>query len=411
MAYSSITSSPFLVPGSAAGFLDIRKKGTTSPIVTVAVPALVEPVQNLVLGDSFSRYDGSSVPFATGGAVYKNTYPGLANGRLLASGLTGIPESLVNAYPGRSAAWLLNDTSTYNGVTPLDHFISLFDKTKTIVVYVYLGLNSYDINGNPQGYQAAYNDVKAVWAKLRAAGAKVITGPLVNSINSGHPSGNDDYRLPFNDLMFADKGVLYDGLADIEHRPEIYDSNAPLDPEYFPNPDQAELPGGSHLSTKGNAILAECFVVAQAVLLGQALGQYVYPIVELVAAGQTVMWSARGTLTYSTLESPWLYKSGENQAVNGVDNKSASVSFKLAANATGFEFSSWAYETFASAVEVRVNGTLVDTFSLRLVNETHLVRVRYESKNHISIPAGATISLTAPGGGGTFVITSIKGLA
>jgi hypothetical protein len=43
MAYSSIPSNPFTVPGSAAGFLDIRKKGTTTPVVTVAVPAYTAP--------------------------------------------------------------------------------------------------------------------------------------------------------------------------------------------------------------------------------------------------------------------------------------------------------------------------------------------------------------------------------
>jgi len=39
MAYNPIPSNPFAVPGTAAGFLDIRKHGTSGPVVTVALPA------------------------------------------------------------------------------------------------------------------------------------------------------------------------------------------------------------------------------------------------------------------------------------------------------------------------------------------------------------------------------------
>jgi hypothetical protein len=39
MAYSGIPGTTFTVPGTVTGFLDVRKKGTTGPVITVGVPA------------------------------------------------------------------------------------------------------------------------------------------------------------------------------------------------------------------------------------------------------------------------------------------------------------------------------------------------------------------------------------
>jgi hypothetical protein len=130
-----------------------------------------------------------------------------------------------------------------------------------------------------------------------------------------------------------------------------------------------------------------------------------------VAAGVTVKWSALGIFTFSTAGSAWQFNASQDQAINGVENQSASITFTLDQNATGFQYTSWAHPTFANVVQVRANGNLVGSFSIRTTDEQLFPALRFDSKAAgLNIPAGATIVLLAAGGGGTFVMTSVAGL-
>jgi hypothetical protein len=75
MSYTQIPSNPFTVPGSAAGFLDIRKRGTTGPVVTVAVPAYAGGTgAPLSFAPANADYFNNARNISTAGSTWRNPY-------------------------------------------------------------------------------------------------------------------------------------------------------------------------------------------------------------------------------------------------------------------------------------------------------------------------------------------------
>jgi hypothetical protein len=138
-------------------------------------------------------------------------------------------------------------------------------------------------------------------------------------------------------------------------------------------------------------------------------GVVVTPVEPGLHTGQTANWNNGNVFHYEGKQ--WTSNANLDIAYNEAINEDRAFNFVIV-GATGFQFVSYAHNSYPNNIQVFVNGNLFDTFSIETPDDL-FSQVRYSSKAKGDIPADATVRIVSAGYGyaKTFTVSRLIGVA
>lgn len=275
--YTTCPGTTFTLPGSAQSVVDVRKRGTTTPVVTANVPAYT--AGSTPTGKTQLVFDGDSRTQGTDGQIPYSTLLQTTLGSTVYGGYNNI------AVGGSGTGQLYNRIPTT--LYPLRDSVAY-----PLGIYVYMiGINDWGAGGTGQD---SWDLAKVIISLVVAHGFQVIvcTVPGVGQQygTAFTPAQLEAQRVIYNNQMRAGwkaAGAL--GLVDLAADARFTPSNH----DYYDNFDNLEL----HFTTKGNQVMADLIAPAiRAVAAGTTYGAVTpVPVVASVspAAGNTRHYKAK----------------------------------------------------------------------------------------------------------------------
>jgi lysophospholipase L1-like esterase len=260
--------SPFVLnwTPSSAGNFNLRMRATDDKGATSfssVLPVQVATASNLLI--SYVPI-GTSITYGAqvGGPGSGNTYAELtaaAINQAVGTQRVTIAENM--GIPSRSAHYFLTNTTLYNGITPLQHALTLVKPG-----YLNVATLEYDANGLVYGDSGTdpsqaftpaqvLSHVEQIYTQLKAGGYDLV-GVSFTMNRTGYPdfANYSNVRLPYNRLQLAST-VFQDGRINLPAYPNLYGFNAPNSTTYFAAGATASGTDGSHLSAAGHVEMAK----------------------------------------------------------------------------------------------------------------------------------------------------------